>query len=53
MNKQNAINCIKFLNEVSIKGHDTREAMNAVCAELLEIINAEPPEDPDGETDTE
>ena len=43
MKKQTAINIIKFLDEVPIKGHKTREAMNEACEELLEIVNNEKP----------
>ena len=54
MNKQNAINAIKFLDEVQVKGHNQREAMNAVCADLLAIVNTDkdknPNQDNDGKT---
>lgn len=54
MTRDNAIHCIKFLNEVPIKGHEARQVMNAVCEELLEMINTEDKQaEPDGKTDTE
>lgn len=56
MNKQNAINAIKFLDEVSVQGHNKREAMNAVCADLMAIVNSEEdkksPKGDNGKTDT-
>ena len=51
MNKQNAIHAINLLNRVEIKGHKERETMNVVCEDLLLIVNAEPPKEPNGETD--
>lgn len=54
MEKQTALNIIKFLDDVAIKGHVAREAMNDACASLLEIINyEEAPKDTDGKTDTD
>lgn len=56
MNKQNAINAIKFLDRVEIKGHQEREALTAVCQDLLAIVNAEEPQEnsePDGKADTD
>jgi hypothetical protein len=44
MNKQVAINIIKFLNSVTLTGHNEREAMNEACATLLEIVNAKEPD---------
>lgn len=55
MNKQNAMNALKFLDRVEVKGHQEREVMNAVCAELLGMVNTEELDikEPDGEADTE
>ena len=50
MKKQNAINAIKFLDMVPIKGHQLREDMNEVCKELLDIVNAKEPK-PDQDKD--
>ena len=53
MNKQIAIDAIKFLNKVEITGHRERESMNAVCDALLAIVNSDEQltQDKDGETD--
>ena len=55
MKKQNAINAIKFLNEVTVKGHQTREAMNDLIEDLLAIVNADedkkPSKDDNGKAD--
>ncbi len=53
MKKQTAMNIIKFLDTVSVKGHKVREAMNDACTELLDIVNAEEPKEPDAKTDTD
>ena len=49
MKKQTAMNIIKFLDQVGIKGHREREAMNEACDALLEIVNAK---EEDGKADT-
>ena len=45
MNKQIAANIIKLLNEVPIKGHETRQVMNEAVGALLEIANKEDKEE--------
>lgn len=41
MEKQNAVNLIKFLDRVEVKGHTEREAMNACIEDIMVIVNAE------------
>ena len=41
MNKENAKNIIKFLDQVTVKGHVARQAMNDACDDLLAIVNDE------------
>ena len=50
MKKQTAMNIIKFLDKVEIKGHKEREAMNEACDVLLEIVNTK---EEDGKADAE
>ena len=53
MDTRVAQNIIKLLDDVTIKGHKSRQVMNEACDQLMEIVNFVPPKEDDGKTDTE